>query len=107
MSAGLAREGRPSRFLVGAGDALPAPASPAGLPWGRMPSFKDHWLERTATTEAGVLTWVEFPDGPAPFIGCTKLDGVNIAPVDAHGHLTAAGHPAGELDYIGSGCGVD
>jgi len=70
-----------------------------------MACFKVRWLERTVATGGGVLTWTEYPGRGRTFVGCTKLDGREIAPTDAHRLLVTVGHPAAELDCLGSGWG--
>lgn len=68
----------------------------------RMADFKQHWRQRTVETDAGTLEWTVFP-GPTPFVGCTRLAGRPISPVDGHRLLADIEHPAAELDLIGGG----
>lgn len=67
---------------------------------GEPNSFLATWVRHTVMTPAGELTYTVFP-GPEPFVGCTRLDGVPIAPVDAHRHLEAVGHEHAALMFLG------
>jgi len=71
-----------------------------------VPSLKDRWQQHTAATVDGLLEWTEFP-GPRTFVGCTKLAGRPISPVDGNRLLAEIAHPAAQLDYVGGGWGVD
>ena len=70
---------------------------------GQPNTFRDNWIAHTVATPAGELAFTVFPGDPEPFIGCTRLDGVPIAPADAHRLLAQIGDEHGALAYIGDG----
>jgi hypothetical protein len=69
---------------------------------GEPNAFRDNWIAHTVTTPAGELQFTALP-GSEPFIGCTKLDGVPIAPADAHRVLEQLGDEHAAMAYIGDG----
>ena len=76
------------------------------LPWanmrGRVHNFREHWVEHRVATPAGELAFIVFP-GPPPWLGCTRLDDVPIAPADARRILSQVGDEHAAMAHIGDG----
>ena len=70
---------------------------------GRVDSFREHWIGHAVSTPAGEVTYTVFPGAGTPFVGCTRLDGVPIAPADAHRHLEGVGHEHAAMTFLGEG----
>jgi hypothetical protein len=63
--------------------------------------FLETWEQHSAMVPAGLLTYMVFPGGARPFVGCTRLDGRPISPTHAHRHLAEAGHEHAALKFLG------
>jgi hypothetical protein len=62
----------------------------------------DTWRRCEVDTDTGRLEYTVFP-GPVPFVGCTRLDGVPIAPTDAQKVLAQLGHEHATMKFMGDG----
>jgi hypothetical protein len=67
---------------------------------GQSNTFRENWINHIVDTPAGRLELTVFAGQPR-FFGCTRLDGVPIAPADAHRLLEQVGDECGSMPYIG------